>query len=105
MSDAADQEDFKFDFSGRVVVVTGGTDGIGLGIASAFARAHANVVVCSRSSEKVRNAESLLNECGAEILAMAIDVREPAAVAELFAATEERFGGLNVLVNNAGGSF
>jgi NAD(P)-dependent dehydrogenase (short-subunit alcohol dehydrogenase family) len=105
MSDAADYEDLKFDFSGRVVMVTGGTDGIGLGIASAFARAHAKVVICSRSIEKVRNAESLLNEFGTEILAMAIDVREPSSVAELFATTEERFGGLDVLVNNAGGSF
>src|SRR3984957_573417 len=105
MSDAAGYEDLKFDFAERVVVVTGGTDGIGLGIASAFARAHAKVVICSRSIEKVRNAESLLNELGSEILAMAIDVREPSAVAELFAATEERFGGLDVLVNNAGGSF
>jgi NAD(P)-dependent dehydrogenase (short-subunit alcohol dehydrogenase family) len=105
MSDVAGHEDLKFDFAGRVVVVTGGTDGIGLGIASAFARAHAKVVICSRSIDKVRNAESLLNELGSEILAMAIDVREPSAVAELFAATEERFGGLDVLVNNAGGSF
>jgi NAD(P)-dependent dehydrogenase (short-subunit alcohol dehydrogenase family) len=105
MSDAADYEDLRFDFSGRVVVVTGGTDGIGLGIASAFARAHAKVVVCSRSIDKVRHAESLLNELGTEILAMTVDVREPSSVAELFAATEKRFGGLDVLVNNAGGSF
>src|ERR1700728_5469608 len=85
MSDAAGYEDLKFDFAGRVVVVTGGTDGIGLGIASAFARAQAKVVVCSRSVDKVRSAESLLNEYGSDVLAMAIDVREPSSVAELFA--------------------
>jgi NAD(P)-dependent dehydrogenase (short-subunit alcohol dehydrogenase family) len=105
MSDAADYQDLRFDFSGRVVMVTGGSDGIGLGIASAFARAHAKVVICSRSIDKVRSAESMLQQHGTDILAMAIDVREPSSVAELFAATEERFGGLDVLVNNAGGSF
>ncbi|HEY5273710.1 MAG TPA: SDR family oxidoreductase [Acidimicrobiales bacterium] len=105
MSNAAEHDDVRFDFSGQVVLVTGGTDGIGLGIASSFARAHAKVVICSRSVDKVRHAESLLNEHGTETLAMAVDVREPSSVAELFAATAERFGGLDVLVNNAGGSF
>jgi NAD(P)-dependent dehydrogenase (short-subunit alcohol dehydrogenase family) len=105
MSDVTGSNDVRFDFSGHVVMVTGGTDGIGLGIASAFARAHAKVVICSRSIDKVRQAEALLKQHGAEILAMAVDVRESSSVAELFAATEERFGGLDILVNNAGGSF
>jgi NAD(P)-dependent dehydrogenase (short-subunit alcohol dehydrogenase family) len=105
MSDAEDYNDLQFDFSNRVVMVTGGSDGIGLGIASAFARAHARVVICSRSTDKLRHAESVLSEHGKEVLAMAVDVREASSVAELFAATEERFGGLDVLVNNAGGSF
>jgi NAD(P)-dependent dehydrogenase (short-subunit alcohol dehydrogenase family) len=96
---------FHFDFSGRTAVVTGGTDGIGLGTALAFARAHAQIVVCSRSEDRVRRAEARLKEEGAAVLGIATDARDETAVARLSDAAVDRFGGVDILVNNVGGSF
>ena len=76
------------DFTGRAVVVTGGTRGIGAAIASAFREAGAQVLVCGRHEP-------------AEFQA---DVRDPAQAAALVDAAVERFGRLDVLVNNAGGA-
>ena len=80
------------DLSGRVVLVTGGTRGIGLGVGDAFRAAGAQVVTCSRS--EVEGAEDH-HVC---------DVRDPAAVQAMVAAVVERHGRLDVLVNNAGGA-
>jgi NAD(P)-dependent dehydrogenase (short-subunit alcohol dehydrogenase family) len=80
------------DLSGRVVLVTGGTRGIGLGVGDAFRAAGAQVVTCSRS--EVEGAEDH-HVC---------DVRDPAAVVAMVAAVVERHGRLDVLVNNAGGA-
>jgi NAD(P)-dependent dehydrogenase (short-subunit alcohol dehydrogenase family) len=80
------------DLSGRVVLVTGGTRGIGLGVSEALRAAGAHVVTCSRS--EVEGAEDH-HVC---------DVREPDAVAALVAAIVDAHGRLDVLVNNAGGA-
>jgi NAD(P)-dependent dehydrogenase (short-subunit alcohol dehydrogenase family) len=80
------------DLSGRVVLVTGGTRGIGLGIAEAFRAAGAHVVTCSRSD--VEGAEDH-HVC---------DVRDPDAVEALVATVVGAHGRLDVLVNNAGGA-
>ncbi|MEU6846272.1 SDR family oxidoreductase [Streptomyces sp. NPDC046716] len=81
----------KTDPSGRTVVVTGGTRGVGAGIAEAFARTGARVVVCAR-----RPPEVPLEGC--EFIA--VDLRDADAVRELFA----RLDRVDVLVNNAGGT-
>ncbi|WP_077038198.1 SDR family oxidoreductase [Pelomonas sp. KK5] len=83
-------------FQDRVVLVTGGTQGVGRGIAEAFAEAGARVVVCGRNAP----AEPL----PARIEFIACDVREAEAVRALVAAVIERHGRLDVLVNNAGGA-
>ncbi|MES0874775.1 SDR family oxidoreductase [Sinimarinibacterium thermocellulolyticum] len=77
------------------VLVTGGTKGVGRGITEAFLRAGARVLVCARSAP-----EALPS--GAEFIAC--DVRDTAAVDALFAQIERDYGGLDVLVNNAGGA-
>jgi NAD(P)-dependent dehydrogenase (short-subunit alcohol dehydrogenase family) len=85
---------------GAVVLVTGGSRGIGAAIARAFLNADAEVVVCARSAL----AEADLPASGTRRAAfMACDVRDAAAVAALFAAIQARYGHLDVLVNNAGG--
>ena len=87
------------EFQDRVVLVTGGTKGIGRGIAQAFLDAGARVVVCARSAP-----ESLPAAGARQAEFMACDVREAEAVRSLVAAVVERHGRLDVLVNNAGGS-
>ena len=82
-----------FDFSERVVVVTGGSRGVGAGIVAAFAAAGARVVTCGRHDADVDGA-----------LFMKADVRKPAEAEKVVAKAVEQFGRLDVLVNNAGGS-
>ncbi|MFJ5848195.1 SDR family oxidoreductase [Streptomyces sp. NPDC092903] len=87
------------DFTGRVVLVTGGTKGIGAAIAAAFLGAGADVVVCGRATP-----DTLPSAGGREAVFLAADVRDPAAASSLVDGAVERFGRLDVLVNNAGGS-
>jgi hypothetical protein len=88
------------DFSGRAVLVTGGTKGIGFAIAARFLDCGADVVVCGRHEP------ALLPGGGGARTAtfIACDVRDPAACAGLVADTVARLGRLDILVNNAGGS-
>ncbi len=87
------------DFTGKVVVVTGGCRGVGRGIAESFLAAGADVVVCCRNEP-----ETLPAVAGREAMFVAADVREPDQIDTVIAATTERFGHLDVLINNAGGS-
>ncbi|WP_327335730.1 SDR family oxidoreductase [Streptomyces sp. NBC_01324] len=91
--------DSPLDFTGRVVLVTGGTKGIGSAIAAAFLGAGADVVVCGRTTP-----DTLPAAGGREAVFLAADVRDPAAASSLVDSAVERFGRLDVLVNNAGGS-
>ncbi|NDZ80997.1 SDR family oxidoreductase [Streptomyces sp. SID10853] len=87
------------DFTGRAVVVTGGTKGIGFAIAEAFLGAGADVLVCGRGEP-----DSLPAAGGRTAAFLAADVRDPAAAAGLIEHAAARFGRLDTLVNNAGGS-
>ena len=91
-----------FDLKGRVAIVTGGNGGIGLGMARGLAAAGASIVVAARNADKSRQAVAELEALGTTALAVSVDVTDEAAVARLVAATRERFGRLDVLVNNAG---
>src|SRR5690242_6498393 len=86
-------------FSQRVVLVSGGTRGIGRGISEQFLAAGADVYVCAR-----RPPETPIAVAGREPIVLAGDVREPAEVDRLVAEVRARAGRLDVLVNNAGGS-
>ncbi|OJF15197.1 SDR family oxidoreductase [Couchioplanes caeruleus] len=87
------------DLAGRCVVVTGGTRGIGAAIATAFLAAGARVLVCGRHepTELPRSGEGTAEFVRA-------DVRDSEQAAALIAAAVKRFGGVDVLVNNAGGA-
>ncbi|MFD8287873.1 SDR family oxidoreductase [Streptomyces lavendulae] len=87
------------ELKGRVIVVTGGTRGVGAGIARAFLAAGAEVVVCAR-----RPPEEPVAAGGREAVFTAVDLRDPGAVAEFFAGVADRHGRLDCLVNNAGGT-
>jgi NAD(P)-dependent dehydrogenase (short-subunit alcohol dehydrogenase family) len=98
MDDAAGRAG-PVDFSGRAVIVTGGTRGIGRGIAEAFLTAGADVLVCGR------NEPGRLPQAGRRrAVFAAADVRDPAQAPVVVGAAVDAFGRLDVLVNNAGGS-
>ena len=90
-----------FDFSGRVVIVTGGTRGIGRSIAEGFVAADAKVVVASRKPEACAETEKHLRAMGGEALGVATHMGDLASIASLVHATVERFGRIDVVVNNA----
>ena len=91
-----------FDLKGRVAIVTGGNGGIGLGMARGLAGAGARVVVAGRDQKKSRAAVEDLTSRGAEAHAIAVDVTDERAVGKLIEGTLERWGRLDVLINNAG---
>jgi NAD(P)-dependent dehydrogenase (short-subunit alcohol dehydrogenase family) len=91
--------------AGRVALVTGGGTGIGRASALLLAGSGASVVICGRRREPLERTSAEIEAAGGACLALAADVREPAEVDRVVAAALERFGAIDVLVNNAGGQF
>jgi NAD(P)-dependent dehydrogenase (short-subunit alcohol dehydrogenase family) len=92
----------RIDLAGRVALVTGGGRGIGAATARALADAGASVVVAARSSGEIERLAAELELGGHPALAVTTDVTDPASIARLRDAAEERFGGVDILVSNAG---
>jgi 2-deoxy-D-gluconate 3-dehydrogenase len=88
-----------FDLQGKTALVTGGNGGIGLGIAKGLAQAGAQVAIAGRNEAKNKTA---LQALGAEAIAVSGDVNDAAAVKRMVAETVKAFGGLDILVANAG---
>ena len=86
----------------KVTLITGASQGLGRALALAFAEEGARVVVNARSDESVRPVAGEVEGAGAEVLAVAADVSREAEVERLVRETVERFGRIDVLVNNAG---
>ncbi|MDQ3387772.1 MAG: SDR family oxidoreductase [Actinomycetota bacterium] len=86
----------------KVIVVTGASQGLGKALALAFAEAGAKLVVNSRSEESIAPVAQEAETLGAEVLAVAADISDGAEVRRLIEATVDRFGEIDVLVNNAG---
>jgi len=95
----------RYDFTGKAVLVTGSSRGIGAAILTAFARAGANGVLHYWDDPDGANradAAALAARLGDGVVSLAADVRDAAGVEGLMAQAKERFGGLDVVVNNAG---
>lgn len=92
-------DDFKLDQ--QVAVVTGGSRGLGFGIAKALAQAGANIVNVQRSTNSAQ-IEAAVAEAGRDLLTISLDVAEADAAQRVLDATLARFGRVDILVNNAG---
>jgi NAD(P)-dependent dehydrogenase (short-subunit alcohol dehydrogenase family) len=90
-----------FDMSGRVVVVTGGTRGIGLALAEGYVAAGARVAIASRKADACEQAAAHLRAMGGEVIAVPTHLGDLDALDALVAATVDAFGGIDVVVNNA----
>jgi peroxisomal 2,4-dienoyl-CoA reductase len=90
---------------GRVALVTGGGTGITGGVARALAEAGAQVALVSRKPENLEPAAAKINEAGGVAVALPADVRDYEQVTRAVAATVERFGRLDIVVNGAAGNF
>jgi NAD(P)-dependent dehydrogenase (short-subunit alcohol dehydrogenase family) len=90
-----------FDLKGRVAIVTGGTRGIGRAIAEGLVLAGASVVVASRKAEACTETERALKELGGQALAIPVHMGDVDALEALVARAVERFGQLDIVVNNA----
>lgn len=91
-----------FDLSGKVAAVTGGNGGIGLAMAEGLARAGASIMVIGRNPEKNNVAEGKLTALGVKASAFVADVTSEEDCAAAMAAAKDRFGRLDILINNAG---
>ena len=91
-----------FDLTGKVAVVTGGNGGIGLGMARGLARAGANIAVVARNEEKSAQAVQSLQDFDVQARAFQADVTDADAVSNVVDAVTQAFGGIHILINNAG---
>jgi len=93
----------RFKLDGQTAVVTGGSRGIGYAISEGLAEVGANVVIANRTAEAGREAAAEISEAtGADTLAVPTDVSSEDEVEDLVTETVDEFGGVDVLVNNAG---
>lgn len=93
--------DTLFDLTDRVAIVTGGTRGIGRAIAEGFGLAGAKVVVASRKAEACGETEEHLRSIGVDALGVPTHMGDLDALEGLVETTVERFGGIDIVVNNA----
>ncbi|MGD9497945.1 MAG: SDR family NAD(P)-dependent oxidoreductase [Armatimonadota bacterium] len=94
-----------FDLTGRVAMVTGGAQNLGLDMAEALGEAGADLAITSREQAKAqRAAAELTRHCGVRVLPLGMDILDAAAVEDAFARVMAQFSRLDVLVNNAGGA-
>jgi 3-oxoacyl-[acyl-carrier protein] reductase len=94
-----------FTLDGKTAIVTGGGTGIGRSIAIEFARAGADVAICSRKLEHLEPVSKAIHDLGRRTFAMAVDVRQEDQVKAMVERAVSEWGRLDVMVNNAGASF
>lgn len=94
-----------FRLDGKTAIVTGGGRGLGQHMAEALSDAGANVVICSRKLEPLQEVQDEIQARGGKALAVACDVTDPDDVEKVVSEAEERFGAVDVLVNNSGATW
>src|SRR4029434_496724 len=94
-----------FSLEGKTAIVTGGGTGIGKSIAIEFARAGADVAICSRKLEHLEPVEKEIKHLGRKAFSMALDVRQEEQVKAIVERVATDWGRLDIMINNAGASF
>jgi short-subunit dehydrogenase len=87
---------------GQVVLITGGSRGLGILLAHEFARQGARLVICARNQQELSQAEQQLEQHGAEVLSVVCDISDRVQVENLVQQATAKFGRIDILVNNAG---
>jgi len=87
---------------GRVVLITGGSKGLGIALARQFAREGCRLAICARNREELHGAKRELQRQGAQVLAIPCDVSDEAQVKQMVADVTTHYGAIDILVNNAG---
>ena len=93
---------FEYDLRQKTVLITGGSRGLGLVMAREFAREGSHLVLCARDEEELGQAQLDLQKLGAEVMVVSCDVTNRDDVNAMIASVNSRFGGVDVLINNAG---
>ena len=87
----------------KVAMITGGSIGIGLAVAQALAREGVQLVLCAREPERLAQvAATITQESGVQVVGIPADVSQPDAIEQVMAAAADAFGGVDILINNAG---
>lgn len=94
-----------FELGGQVALVTGGSRGLGLQIASALGEMGAKIALCARKPDELAQAAAQLSKQGVEVFSVVADLAKPEEVPVLVEAVMDRFGCIDILVNNAGTSW
>ncbi len=92
----------RYSFRDKVVLITGGSRGLGLVLARELAERGARIAICARDRDELRRAKDDLEARGAEVFDAVCDMREQSDVESMVADVRSRFGRIDVLVNNAG---
>jgi len=89
----------------KVVIVTGGSSGMGKAMAMRFAKDGAKVVIAGRDLDKLNNAKEEIEQFAGQVLPIAMDVRDPELIKNMVNEVDQTFGTIDFLVNNAAGNF
>ncbi|RKG90747.1 SDR family NAD(P)-dependent oxidoreductase [Corallococcus terminator] len=92
----------RYSFKDRTVIITGGSRGLGLVMARLLLKEGARVAICGRDNETLQRARAELEREGGDVLAVRCDVRDQVQVDAMVGAVHERWGAVDVLINNAG---
>lgn len=102
VANAIYKEATKYKLRGKVVLITGGSRGLGLVMARQLARKGARLAICARNSDQLDRARQELETMGAEVIAFTCDVTDRHQVHGMISGIRDHFGHLDVLINNAG---
>ncbi len=92
----------KIDFTGKTVVITGGSRGLGLELARLLAEEGANIAICARNEDELNKAKAELEPYGVDVYAQACDITDKVQVERFIENVRQAIGPIDVLINNAG---